>query len=159
VSFERRTRRMRVRSITEGDRAEFLRIRALGEAAHAPFSAERVGTFEEMFAIVRGVAEYANTGWSANLEVEGRGYTSEGVAALVDVALSPPPRGLGLHRVQAGIMPRNAASLGVARRVGFRREGLALRYIRIAGEWEDHELWAITAEEWPGLPLSGERGA
>ena len=30
-----------------------------------------------------------------------------------------------------------------------RKEGLALRYLQIAGVWEDHLLYAVTAEEWP----------
>ena len=35
-------------------------------------------------------------------------------------------------------------------KVGYRREGTAERYLCIAGAWEDHVLFAMTAEEWPG---------
>ena len=28
-------------------------------------------------------------------------------------------------------------------------EGRALRYLQIAGVWEDHDIYALTAEEWP----------
>ena len=38
----------------------------------------------------------------------------------------------------------------LARSVGFRREGDALRYLHIAGEWQDHVMFAITVEEWTG---------
>jgi ribosomal-protein-alanine N-acetyltransferase len=55
--------------------------------------------------------------------------------------------GLGLHRVQAGVMPQNGRSIRVLEKNGFRREGLAERYLRIAGRWEDHLLFALTAEE------------
>ena len=56
-------------------------------------------------------------------------------------------RRLGLHRVQAAVMPRNAASIRVLEKNGFRREGLAPRYLRINGEWEDHLIFARTAED------------
>jgi ribosomal-protein-alanine N-acetyltransferase len=45
-------------------------------------------------------------------------------------------------------MPGNRASIRVLEKNSFRREGYALRYLRIAGEWRDHEIFAITREEW-----------
>ncbi len=54
---------------------------------------------------------------------------------------------LRLHRVQASIQPENERSIALVRGAGFRREGLALRYLKIGGRWRDHEHWAITAEE------------
>ena len=50
--------------------------------------------------------------------------------------------------MQPAVIPRNAASLRVVERNGFRREGLAARYLRINGVWEDHDIFALTAEEW-----------
>jgi ribosomal-protein-alanine N-acetyltransferase len=44
----------------------------------------------------------------------------------------------GLHRIEANIMPRNAASLRVVEKAGFHREGLAKKYLKINGVWEDH---------------------
>jgi ribosomal-protein-alanine N-acetyltransferase len=49
-------------------------------------------------------------------------------------------------------MPRNVASLRVMEKLGVRREGLAPRYLRIAGAWEDHVIFAITAEDWAAWP-------
>ena len=46
-------------------------------------------------------------------------------------------------------MPNNAASLRIGEKVGLRREGLALGYLKIAGRWEDHVTHALLAEEWP----------
>jgi ribosomal-protein-alanine N-acetyltransferase len=74
-----------------------------------------------------------------------RGFTTEAVRLALGVAFGP----LGLHRVEAGIIPRNVASLGVARNVGLRQEGHARRYLKINDVWEDHLLFALTAEEWP----------
>ena len=44
-------------------------------------------------------------------------------------------------------MPRNARSLRVIEKLGFRREGYAERYLQIAGKWEDHIVFARTREE------------
>jgi ribosomal-protein-alanine N-acetyltransferase len=45
---------------------------------------------------------------------------------------------LGLHRVEANVIPRNVRSLAVVERAGFVREGFSARYLRIGGRWEDH---------------------
>ncbi len=81
----------------------------------------------------------------------GRGYGTGGVRACLDVAFMPEgDGGLGLHRVEANVIPTNLASLALVKRLGFRKEGFSLRYLEIAGRWRDHERWAITAEEWNG---------
>lgn len=86
-------------------------------------------------------------GWRVSLDRARQGYGAEGVTGLLDLAFNDQGCGLALHRVQANIIPRNTASLRLAERVGFRREGLALRYLRINGVWEDHVMFARTAEE------------
>lgn len=73
-----------------------------------------------------------------------RGYASEGVALTLQRAFTE----LGLHRVEANIIPENVASSRVIARCRFRREGYSPRYLKIAGEWRDHERWAITVEDW-----------
>jgi ribosomal-protein-alanine N-acetyltransferase len=45
-------------------------------------------------------------------------------------------------------MPRNARSIRVLEKVGFRFEGISLRYLQINGVWEDHNMYAVTVEEW-----------
>jgi ribosomal-protein-alanine N-acetyltransferase len=97
--------------------------------------------------IVRGPFQSAYAGWSVSADQTGQGLGTEGVRALLDIAFTDVPNGLGLHRVQANIIPRNAPSLRIAEKVGLRREGLALRYLSIAGIWEDHVMFATTREE------------
>lgn len=99
--------------------------------------------------IVRGVFQSAYASWQVGASHMGRGLGTEGVRGLLDVAFDADPEGIGLHRVQANIMPSNAASLRIAEKLGFRREGLAARYLKIAGRWEDHVMLALTREEWP----------
>jgi ribosomal-protein-alanine N-acetyltransferase len=94
--------------------------------------------------ILRGVFQSAYLGYWIDAEMQGRGLVTEAVRAATSFALGPA----GLHRVQAAVMPRNAPSLRVMEKVGYRREGLSERYLCIDGKWEDHVIFAVTAEEW-----------
>ena len=94
--------------------------------------------------VQRGVFQNAYLGYWCDVDEQGRGLTTECVRAMVTFAFGP----LGLHRVQAAVMPNNPGSLRVLDKVGFRREGLAERYLQIAGAWADHVLLATTVEEW-----------
>jgi [ribosomal protein S5]-alanine N-acetyltransferase len=105
----------------------------------------RIAGFFNLGEIVRGAFDNAYVGWRVNAEVARQGYATEGVGAVLDLAFHPD--GFGLHRIQANVIPSNRASLRLAERLGFRREGLAERYLKIAGAWQDHVMFAKTAEE------------
>lgn len=107
----------------------------------------RLAGFFNLFQVVRGAFHNAAASWGINSEVARQGLCTEAVTAMLDWAFAPEPMGLGLHRVQANIMPINAASLRVAAKAGFRHEGLGKSYLKIAGQWEDHILCAKLAEE------------
>lgn len=94
--------------------------------------------------IFRGPFDNAVMGYWVGAEFARHGYTSEGVRLCLRRAFGA----LGLHRVEANVMPSNEASLALVRRVGFREEGYSPRYLQINGEWADHTRWAITAEDW-----------
>jgi ribosomal-protein-alanine N-acetyltransferase len=103
--------------------------------------------------VLWGVLQSAHMGYWIDSDEQGRGLMTEAVHALTSSALS-----IGkLHRVQAAVMPRNTASKRVLEKVGYRREGFAERYLCIAGKWEDHLLFATTAEEWSGGGLLAQR--
>lgn len=104
------------------------------------------GTFN-LNNIARGVFQNADVGWGVMADLVGRGLATEGARALLDYAFMPVPSGLGLHRVQANVMPTNTASLRVARKCGFREEGLGLQLLQINGRSEDHVMFAKLAEE------------
>lgn len=93
--------------------------------------------------VCRGPFDNAYLGYFVDQEYQGTGLTTEAVAAVTAFALGPA----ALHRVQAAVIPRNAGSRRVLVKAGYREEGLAQRYLRIAGVWEDHVLYARTAED------------
>jgi ribosomal-protein-alanine N-acetyltransferase len=107
----------------------------------------KIAGFFNLSNIIRGAFQNAYAGWGVSADATGHGYATEAVAGLLDLAFAPPPRGVGLHRVQANVIPTNAASLRVADKNGFRREGLAKAYLKIAGKWQDHLMLAKVAEE------------
>ena len=63
-----------------------------------------------------------------------KGYATEAVKRIIDYAFND----LGLHRIEANIMPENKASMAVVEKCGFKNEGLARKYLKINGKWEDH---------------------
>ena len=85
----------------------------------------------------------ANLGYWISEHVAGRGITPTAVALATDHCLLT----LGLHRMEVNIRPENAASLRVVAKLGFRDEGVRLRYLHIDGAWRDHRTFAITREE------------
>ena len=88
--------------------------------------------------IVRGALLSAHLGYGLAPDVVGNGYMTEAITCLVQIAFAE----MGLHRVEANVMPRNARSLAVVERAGFAREGLSPRYLRVNGRWEDHIRYA-----------------
>lgn len=105
------------------------------------------GTFlgeASLGSVQRGPFQSANVGYWIDEAHAGKGYMPEAVALLLRYAFEE----LGLHRVEAAIVPRNARSRRVTEKLGMREEGTSARFLQIRGVWEDHVRYAITAEEW-----------
>jgi [ribosomal protein S5]-alanine N-acetyltransferase len=92
--------------------------------------------------IIRGPLLSASLGYWVAAELNGRGIATAAAGEIARVAFGD----LELHRLEAGTLPHNAASQRVLRRVGFHRYGLAPRYLKIAGEWRDMELFQLLNE-------------
>ena len=84
--------------------------------------------------IVWGAFYNAFLGYKMDMRCQNNGYMTDAVHLVVQYAFKQ----LGLHRIEANIMPRNKASLRVVEKNGFVSEGLARRYLKINGVWEDH---------------------
>jgi ribosomal-protein-alanine N-acetyltransferase len=94
--------------------------------------------------ILRHGLQQAFVGYYALAPHSGRGYMTEALRLVVAECFGP----LDLHRLEANIQPGNDRSKALVGRVGFRYEGFSPRYLRVGGQWRDHERWAITREEW-----------
>lgn len=104
--------------------------------------------------ITRGAFQNGSIGYWIAADQAGRGLTPRAVALAVDYCFQV----MGLHRIEINIRPENAPSLRVVQKLGLRSEGLRRRLLHIAGDWRDHESFAITAEEVPeGLTARLER--
>jgi ribosomal-protein-alanine N-acetyltransferase len=93
----------------------------------------------------RGVAQAASLGYWIGLPHVGRGLMTDAVHAVVRFAFGP----LGLNRLEAACLPNNFASARVLEKTGFVQEGRARRYLKINGEWQDHDLFALLHDDPP----------
>lgn len=96
--------------------------------------------------IVGGSAAWGQIGYWVDQRVAGRGIVPTAVALATDYCFDV----LRLHRIEIAIRPENTKSLRVVAKLGFRPEGLRPRYLHIDGEWRDHLVFALNAEEVPG---------
>jgi ribosomal-protein-alanine N-acetyltransferase len=94
--------------------------------------------------IVRYSFQSGYLGYYAFTPHAGAGLMREGLGLVLNKCFTE----LKLHRLEANIQPANTRSRALVRSLGFRNEGLAVRYLKIGGRWRDHEHWAILAEEW-----------
>ena len=91
----------------------------------------------------RGVTQCCALGYWVGERFARQGYMFDAVRALIPFIF----RTLGLHRIEAACLPSNEPSRNLLGKVGFREEGLARRYLQINGEWQDHVLFALLAED------------
>jgi len=93
--------------------------------------------------VVRGVFQNAYVGYALDEEHQGQGLMTEAVALGCEVGF----RVLELHRLQAATLTWNRASQRVLEKNGFRREGFAPGYLKIAGHWQDHIIFARRVDQ------------
>jgi ribosomal-protein-alanine N-acetyltransferase len=92
--------------------------------------------------IVTGAFQSAYLGYYGMSAFTRQGLMTEALRAAVGYAFGD----LGLHRLEANIQPQNVASIALVRRLGFQKEGFSPSYLRVNGQWRDHERWALLAD-------------
>jgi [ribosomal protein S5]-alanine N-acetyltransferase len=95
--------------------------------------------------IVWGSAQSGTVGYWIDSALAGRGVMPTALALAADFCFFTA----GLHRLEVNIRPENQASLRVVEKLGFREEGMRLRFLHIDGDWRDHRSFALTVDEVP----------
>ena len=93
--------------------------------------------------IVRGPLLSGNDGYFVDPGVNGKGVASSALAAVIPLAFGE----IGLHRLEAGTLVHNVRSQRVLEKNGFERYGLAPKFLRIGGTWQDHVLFQLINDE------------
>ncbi len=96
--------------------------------------------------IIYGYFHSAFLGYQMDKDHVRRGFAHEALVQILKFAFET----VRLHRLEANIVPENTASRALAKKLGFREEGLARRYLQIAGSWKDHIHYVLLQEEWAG---------
>jgi ribosomal-protein-alanine N-acetyltransferase len=87
----------------------------------------------------RGVTQSCTLGYWVGAKYARQGYMTAAVRAVIPFVFDS----LELHRLEAACLPTNTASIKLLEKTGFQREGLARRYLKINGVWQDHLLYAL----------------
>lgn len=98
----------------------------------------------DLTGVLRDVLQCCYIGYSLDSKYNGKGYMTEAVRLVAEYGFNQ----LHLHRIVAGVMPTNIGSLRVLEKVGFEKEGIARKNVKINGKWEDHvELSILNPED------------
>ena len=88
-------------------------------------------------AVVADIVAQGGSAEAVAFDITDRAATAAALAA--DIGFTD----LGLRRIEVRVLPGNAASLRVARKLGARPEGLARASVRHGDAWVDAELFAL----------------
>ncbi len=80
----------------------------------------------------------ATLGYKVDESMRRQGYAKEALRAGIHIAF----QNLGLHRIEAIVLPDNYPSIRLLESLGFMQEGLMHDKVRINGTWQDHYLYA-----------------
>jgi len=125
---EEALRRMLETDIAEAARGSALRLHL------RPRDGDRIIGTIGLSNIVRGAFQSCFLGYKLDEGEINKGYMTEALGKVIEVAFSD----FGLHRIEANVMPKNARSIRILEKLGFEKEGMSPKYLRIAGKWEDH---------------------
>jgi ribosomal-protein-alanine N-acetyltransferase len=93
--------------------------------------------------IQRGVFQSCFLGYKIDQKLQGQGYALEALQHSIRFLFEE----WKLHRIEANIMPHNSSSIRLIERLGFEREGLSRKLLKINNRWEDHWRYVLLNEK------------
>ncbi|MBG0739552.1 GNAT family N-acetyltransferase [Paeniglutamicibacter antarcticus] len=93
--------------------------------------------------IVRGTFQSCSLGYWVGAADNGPGVATAAVGSILRLVFGA----LGLHRIQAETLLHNVRSQRILEHNGFVRIGMAPNYLKIAGAWQDFNLYQIVQND------------
>ena len=87
----------------------------------------------------RGVSQSASLGYWIGEKHSRNGYMKEALKLLLPSLFID----LRLNRIEAATLEENIASKNLLKKIGFKKEGVLRKYLKINGTWRDHILYGL----------------
>ena len=87
----------------------------------------------------RGVSQSASLGYWIGEKHSRNGYMKEALKLLIPSLFVD----LRLNRIEAATLEENIASKNLLKKIGFKKEGVLRKYLKINGRWRDHILYGL----------------
>ena len=87
----------------------------------------------------RGVSQSASLGYWIGEKYSRNGYMKEALKLLIPSLFVD----LRLNRIEAATLQENIASKNLLKKIGFKKEGVLRKYLKINGTWRDHILYGL----------------
>ena len=87
----------------------------------------------------RGVSQSASLGYWIGAKHSRNGYMKEALKLLIPSLFVD----LRLNRIEAATLEENIASKNLLKKIGFKKEGVLRKYLKINGAWRDHILYGL----------------
>ena len=87
----------------------------------------------------RGVSQSASLGYWIGEKYSRNGYMKEALKLLIPSLFID----LRLNRIEAATLEENIASKNLLKKIGFKKEGVLRKYLKINGAWRDHILYGL----------------
>ena len=87
----------------------------------------------------RGVSQSASLGYWIGEKYSRNGYMKEALKLLIPSLFVD----LRLNRIEAATLEENIASKNLLKKIGFKKEGVLRKYLKINGAWRDHILYGL----------------
>ena len=92
----------------------------------------------------RGVSQSASLGYWIGEKHSRNGYMKEALKLLIPSLFVD----LRLNRIEAATLEENIASKNLLKKIGFKKEGVLRKYLKINGTWRDHILYGLLENDY-----------